>query len=141
VALILSTFVAKFDSSENLHWDIKQVGNSEVDVYLKGPSVNKVIGADIDLFFDKNNLKITSVDPGGFFSDPIVIRLDNRNLFYSLMVNPESKIGPDSSKPLFKFHLLPNEVSGYKFYVLPSSQVYLSKIGGSFPKASWQNLK
>ena len=139
--LVLSTLVATHYSSKVLYWDVKQVGSSEVDVYLKGFLVNKVVGADLNIFFDKNNLKVASVDPGGFFSDPIVIRSDNHNLSYSLMANPDSKIESDSSKPLFKFHLLPSKLSGYKFCILPSSQVYLSKVGGSFPKTLCQNLK
>lgn len=141
LVLILSTFVATHYSSKDLYWDIKQAGSGEVDAYLKGFLANKAVGADLNVFFDKSNLKVSSVDPGGFFEDPIVIRSDSRNLSYSIMLNPENKVGSDSSKPLFKFHLLPAKLSGYKFCILPSSQVYLSKVGGSFPKTLCLNLR
>ena len=139
--LVLSTFIATHYSSKYLYWEIKQVGSSKVDVYLKGFLADKVVGADLNVFFDKNNLQVVSAGAGEFFGDPIIIRTDDRNLSYSLMANPEGKIESDRSKPLFKFHLLPAKLSGYKFCVLPSSQVYLSKIGGSFPKALCQNLR
>jgi hypothetical protein len=138
--LVLSTFVATHYSSKSLYWDIKQEG-SQVNVYLKGFSASKVVGADLNIFFDKNNLKVTLVSPGGFFNNPIVIRSDNRNLSYSIMINPESRISSDLQEPLFKFLLSPNKLSGYKFCILPSSQVYLSKVGGSYPETLCQNLK
>ncbi|MCX6013535.1 MAG: hypothetical protein NTV30_09045, partial [Chloroflexi bacterium] len=142
LVLILSALVAtKFFFIDNLHWDIKQVGSSGADVYLKGFSANKTVGADLNISFSGNGLKVASVDPGGFFGNPVVIRSDNNKLSYSIMLNPENKVDSDSSKPLFKFQLLPDKLSGYKFCVLPSSKVYLSKIGGSRPKTICRNLK
>lgn len=140
-ALVLSIFVASFFSSKELYWDIKQVGSGEVDVYLKGSLANKVLGADLNISFDKNNLKIVSATPGGFFKDTIIIRSNNNELLYSLMINPDTKTGYDLSKPLFKFYLSPDRLSGYKFCVLPSSLVALNKIGGSRPKTLCRNLK
>lgn len=139
--LVLSTIIiTNFSFMNNLRWDIKQEG-SQVNVYLKGFSANKVIGADLNVFFDQNNLRVASVDSGRFFKDPIVIRSNSTDLSYSLMANPEIKVESDLSEPLFKFHLLPDKLSGYKFCILSSSQVYLSKIGGSLPKTLCRNLK
>lgn len=139
--LVLSTFIATHYSSRDLYWELKQAGGGEVDVYLKGFLASKALGADLNVFLNGSSLKVTSVDAGEFFINPIVIRLDNRNLLYSLMANPESKVSFDTSKPLFKFNLSPAKLCGYKFCILPSSQVYLSKIGGSYPETLCQNLK
>lgn len=137
----LSTFIATYYSSTNLYWIVRQIGNNEVDVYLNGLLANKVVGTDLNISFDKNSLRVSSIGVGEFFHDPILIRSDNRNLSYSLMINPENKLEPDLSKPLFKFNLSPNNLKGYRFCILPSSQVYLSKIGGAFPRALCQNLR
>ena len=137
----LSTFIATYYSSMDLHWIIKQAGNNKVNVYLNGLLAKKVAGVDLNISFDKKSLEISSINIGKFFSDSILIRSDNHNLHYSLMINPENKTVPDSSKPIFIFNFSPNNLMGYRFCILPSSQVYLSKIGGAFPKALCQNLK
>jgi hypothetical protein len=128
-------------SQSGLSWDIVQAQGGEVDVYLKGPSASKVVGADLKVFFGSDPIKISLVEAGGFFINPIVIKFDNKNLSYSLILNPENKASNDLSKPLLKFHLSSGSLTGNKFYTLSASQVYLLNIGGAFPKTSQIILK
>jgi hypothetical protein len=108
---------------------------------LQGPGASKVTAAELDISFDTNHIKVSTVMAGGFFVDPIKVKFDNKKLAYSLIINPESKIDNDLSKPLFKFHLSPTTLTGYNFSALPGSQVYLLNIGGAFPNQSQIILK
>jgi hypothetical protein len=128
-------------SQSDLSWNIVQAQNGEIDVYLEGPGASNVTAAELDVSFDTNHIKISSVEAGGFFVDPIKVKFDDKKLAYSLIINPENKVSNDLSKPLFKFHLSPTTLTGYNFSALPGSQVYLLNIGGAFPKESQIILK
>ena len=91
-------------SQSDLSWNIVQAQNGEIDVYLKGPSASKVVAAELDVSFDTDHISASSVEPGGFFVDPLKIKFDNKGLAYSLAINPEDKVDNDLTKPLLKFH-------------------------------------
>lgn len=128
------------ESQSNLSWNIVQSQNNKVDVFLSGSTASKVTALDLNVSFDKH-IKISSVEPGEFFADPIKTKFDNKNFVYSLMTNPDSKIDNDLTKPILKFILSPASLTGYSFSILPASLVYLQDIGGSNPTASQIILK
>lgn len=141
ILAIVSIFYTVNSTSSRLNWRVVQSEAGNLEIYLQGENSSKVAGADIKLYFDKNNYQVASVEAGGFFAQSLFIIKDNNNLSYSLMINPEDKVPNDPTKPIMKVHLVQNKVSGLKFYVLPSSQVYISKVGGAFPKDSMLILK
>lgn len=141
IVLLLSVFLIWLSDRNTLSWNVIQSQNGEVDVYLKGTSAAKVIAAELDIFLDIDHVKISSVVPGGFFVNPIIIKFDDMKLAYSLMINPNNQVNNDLSKPLFKFYLSPTVLTGYGFSTLSKSQVYLLNTGGVFPKVSQIVLK
>jgi len=134
---ILSLFLN--NNRNDLTWSAVQT-NGDINVYLKGASVEKVAGLDLKVLFDKN-VQVSSVEAGGFFVNPIIIKFDDNNFSYSLMSNPENKVANDLSKPVVIIHLTQNYLVGTKFYVLPTSLLYLYNVGGVYPKESHITLK
>lgn len=142
ISIVLSYRVGKNNSNiPALSWNIVQATNGEIAVFLEGPTASKVTGADLNIFIDTNRISILSAEAGGFFSKPIAVRMDNKNLLYSLIQNPGDKTGNDINKPIIKFHLSSQKLTDNNFYILPGSQVYLRDVGGVYPKTAQTILK
>lgn len=141
VLLLIGFVVFYLATPQSLYWSAKEVGTDEVDVYLQGPEAPKVSGFDLKIAFDRSNVHVDSAEAGSFFASPITVKFDSNSLSYSLITNPVNKTVSDPTKPVMKFRLTPSPLTGYKFSVLPASQVYVSGSGGAFPKASDLILK
>lgn len=123
-----------FRKTSNLNWSAKQVGDSEVDVYLQGDGAQKVSGVDLKVAFDNSTIHITSTDFGDFLVNPLTVKVDNNSQQYSLITNPLEKSLSNPDKPVLKFHITPNKLKDIKFSILPTSQVYITNVGGNYPK-------
>lgn len=114
-----------FDDS--LRWEvINNLNNTEI--YLSGSKSDSVIGGDIFLSFNENEFNNTNVKVGEHFTDIIQIVWNNDKKQYSFIINPETSVELDPTKPFLTVE------NGIKVSVLPKSLVYVKKVGGVYPK-------
>lgn len=110
-----------------------------VYIYLSGKDSEKVTVADIGLNYNKDNLRLTSIHPGGFFKEPLVVKWDIEQALFSLATNPAAgdisvaTIRPEA--PVLKLEFLAiKEDSKTAVSFDSESLVYVSKKGGIYPK-------
>ena len=130
-------------SPGHFDWKVVQVKDKnspdsyEVDVYLTGEKISEVEGVEVDAAIGSPMLTLASAEPGAFFLNPLIIKMDNSNLIFAIAKNPTNQVPVDSSQPVFKLHFTAkNGFSQSTFNVLPSSQIYLRNIGGATPASS-----
>ncbi len=124
-------------------WKIVQVKdgvtapNYELDVYLSGDKIAETTALELDASLNSTQLKVTSAEAGGFFQNPMTIKMDNKNLVFAIAKNPTSQNTVDPAKPVFKIHLTGLKGFGQTtFSILPTSQIYVRNIGGATPGVS-----
>jgi hypothetical protein len=130
-------------SPGNFEWKVSQVKDSmsppkyELDVYLTGDRISEVSAIELDAAVDVKNLKLTSAESGGFFVNPLTVKMDNTNMIFAIAKNPSGEIPVDPTKPVFKLYF--QSQAGFTqavFDVLPTSQIYVKNTGGANPSVT-----
>lgn len=125
--------------SVNPHYAAVSEGDMlTLGVFLNNPGVEEVTVVDIIVDFDKDNLSLFSVKPGGFFKEPLIVEWDEEVGRFSMAINPKylssnRRVNPNSSLIDIEFLALKSSdkvVAG----VSPESQVYLYKKGVVSPE-------
>lgn len=131
--VIISTVSFQINNSntpsfdDSLRWEVvNNLNNTEI--YLSGSKSDSVIGGDIFLSFNENEFNNTNVKVGEHFTDIIQIVWNNDKKQYSFIINPETSVELDPTKPFLTVE------NGIKVSVLPKSLVYVKKVGGVYPK-------
>lgn len=130
-------------SAGHFDWKIVQVKDPknptyyEVDVYLTGEKVAETEAVEVNAAVGSPLLQLASVEPGTFFSNPLIIKMDNQDLIFAIAKNPTSQTTVDPTQPVFKLHFTAK--SGFSqstFNILSSSQIYIKNIGGATPSST-----
>ncbi len=124
-------------------WKIVQIKegvaapNYELDVYLSGDKVTETTALELDASLSNSQIKVSSAEAGGFFQNPLTVKMDNKNLVFAIAQNPTNKTSVDPNKPVFKISFV--SIKGFgqtTFSILPTSQIYVRNIGGATPGVS-----
>lgn len=108
--------------------------NYQVDIYLTGERLNEIQAAELNISLESDTLQINSSEPGGFYTNPLTIKMDDQKMIYALARNPSSVESINPDQPILK--LLLESASGFdgaNLRVLPTSQVYVKSQGGAYP--------
>jgi hypothetical protein len=113
----------------------------ELEVYLTGDKISQVQAAELDAELDAElegtNLKLTNAEAGGFYTNPLTIKMDTSEMIFAIARNPGNQTQVDPTKPLFRLRL--RAQSGFSeavFRILPVSQIYVKDAGGANPMPS-----
>ncbi len=127
-------------STGSFEWKIVRVNDNfsppdyELDVYLSGTKISDIQAVELDGEINTEDLKVINAETGGFYTNPLTIKMDANNLVFAVAKNPTNQAPIDPGKPLFKLHL--RAQSGFSeaiFRILPASQIYVKSAGGMNP--------
>lgn len=135
-------------SAGKFDWKVTQVTEKvpppdyELDVFLSGEKIDDVQAVELDGNLDNTNIKLVSAESGGFYTNPLTIKMDTENLVFALAKNPSAGNTVDSTKPLLKLRF--RSKTGFTqtmFSILPTSQIYVKEIGGTNPSVTQFTLQ
>lgn len=113
----------------------------EGKVLLKGTKeyLENVLAVDVKVNYDKDKLGIVSVIPGSFFQDPMIVKWDQGQGFFSIAANPTKnekvKLNTEGEGELLKIEFKAGKGSGSSGVSFAKvTLVYVSGSGGIYPK-------
>jgi len=113
----------------------------EGKVLLKGTKehLENVLSVDVKVNYDKDKLGIVSVIPGSFFQDPMIVKWDQEQGFFSIAANPTKtekvKLNTGGEGELLKIEFRAGKKLGSSDVSFDKvTLVYVSGSGGIYPK-------
>lgn len=131
-----------------LAWNAVQVTdqssppNYEVDIFLTGDGLDQIQAIEINTELLGENIQLISVDTGGFYNNPLTIKMDTEKMVFALAKNPGSTELVDQTKPIIKLYF--ESKPGFNqsvLKVLDKSQVYIKNTGGTYPTGAQTLIK
>jgi hypothetical protein len=112
-----------------------------VSVTLPNENSNDVTAYDVQIDFDKSKVKLISAKPGGFFVNPMVVKWDIDNAWFSAAASPtgykETVDRVDATKPLLTLEFTALEAADEgNITIKKDSQIYVYQKGSSMPEVA-----
>jgi len=145
VFLLVILFVLKNIKRNEVGLDLRGTSSSlskqsqfTVDVFLNETKGQEVTAYDIQLDYDKTKAKLISADPGGYLTNPLIIKWDVGSAWFAASANPGSykdsltRTNPDKPALTLTFMAL-EDTSSSTIRVKDTSEVYVAQKGGMTP--------